>query len=319
MLSKLNMLKKLSKRYSILVVSRDDTSINKLEIKRSHLGLGLAVCLAIIAGLLASLGGMLHFWKAFEATEDLRVKAANFQQESSRLFAKIHDLDDILDRTARLSARVESVFEKNQGLQSAKGPIDEEDWRATLEASQEYYRFEESKWRLGDLNFELDNLKKQMMGTENALNAVFVAQKERLFFWSSIPSIWPVKGWITSKFGIRSLYSRRTGGRSTRWHEGIDIAAPRGTPIQVSADGIVTYVGYRSGYGQTIKIDHGNGLSTIYAHCSSIFVKEGSSVERGMVIAAVGNTGRSTGPHLHYEVRIDDVPVDPMNYVVGDM
>ncbi len=313
------MLKKYSKRYSILVVSRDDTSIKKLEIRRSHLGMFLGMALVLVVGLAASFSSMLHFRQAFRATEDLRAQAANYEQEKSQLFAKIQDMKSMINRTARLSARVESIFEKDRSLQSAKGPIDEEDWRATLEASEKGFEYNENKWRAAELSFELDELATKITGAEKNLNSVFAAQKNRLFFWSSIPSIWPTKGWITSKFGIRRLYSRRTGGRYTRWHEGLDIAAPRGTPIKVSADGIVTFTGYKSGYGKTVKIDHGNGIATMYAHCSSIFVKQGASVERGMIIAAVGNTGRSTGPHLHYEVRVDDVPVDPMGYIVGDM
>ena len=78
----------------------------------------------------------------------------------------------------------------------------------------------------------------------------------------------------------------------------------------------MTFTGYDHGYGQTVRVDHGYGITTVYAHCSSYYVTEGQRVKRGMLIAAIGNTGRSTGPHLHYEVRVDGVPVNPMLYVM---
>ncbi|MCB1215669.1 MAG: M23 family metallopeptidase, partial [Deltaproteobacteria bacterium] len=124
-----------------------------------------------------------------------------------------------------------------------------------------------------------------------------------------LPSLMPVHGIITSGFGWRAY--RRRLGRSRqlgRMHKGIDIAAPRGTPIVASAPGRVYFVGRKNGYGNTVIVDHGNAVHTLYAHNSKIFVEEGDQVARGEKIAAVGSTGRSTGPHVHYEVRVEGVP-----------
>jgi murein DD-endopeptidase MepM/ murein hydrolase activator NlpD len=117
--------------------------------------------------------------------------------------------------------------------------------------------------------------------------------------------IWPVNGPVTSGFGMRW----------GRMHEGIDIAAAAGTPIWAAADGAVIYAGWLGGYGNLVVVDHGNGLATAYAHTSAILVAVGQHVTRGETIALVGSTGHSTGPHLHFEVRVNGVAVDPLLYL----
>jgi murein DD-endopeptidase MepM/ murein hydrolase activator NlpD len=117
--------------------------------------------------------------------------------------------------------------------------------------------------------------------------------------------IWPVSGPVTSGFGMRW----------GRMHEGIDIAASTGTPILASAAGTVIYSGWLGGYGNLVVVDHGDGLATAYAHCSSLLVAVGQQVSQGLTIALVGSTGHSTGPHLHFEVRVNGVAVDPLLYL----
>ena len=131
-------------------------------------------------------------------------------------------------------------------------------------------------------------------------------------FLKSTPTLLPTKGWITSYYGPRkSHYSGRI-----KMHEGLDIGAKPGTRITAPADGIVTFSGKKPGFGYIVQIDHGYGVETIYAHASKLEVKKSQSVKRGMIIARVGNTGLSTGPHVHYEVRVNGTPVDPLYYVL---
>lgn len=120
---------------------------------------------------------------------------------------------------------------------------------------------------------------------------------------------WPVHGPITSPFGMR--VDPVTG--RYQLHSGIDIGARYGVPIQASADGIVLYAGWYGGYGNAIILDHASGLSTLYAHCSAMYVTEHQWIQRGQVIGAVGATGWATGPHLHFEIRVNGVPVDPLS------
>lgn len=113
---------------------------------------------------------------------------------------------------------------------------------------------------------------------------------------------WPVVGWVSSHFGMRD----------GKHHDGVDIAADHGTPIKATMPGRVVFAGSRGSYGLAVILDHGDGLSTLYAHSSKILVTEGEWVNKGQVIALVGNTGRSLGPHLHMEMLINGVPYDPM-------
>jgi murein DD-endopeptidase MepM/ murein hydrolase activator NlpD len=122
------------------------------------------------------------------------------------------------------------------------------------------------------------------------------------------PSIWPATGDVSSPYGLR------WGG--TDFHPGIDIANDAGTPIVATADGIVTAAGWNSGgYGNMVDIDHGNGLMTRYGHAQRVVVTTGQQVKRGQVIAYMGSTGFSTGPHVHYEVRVNGKPVNPSSYL----
>jgi murein DD-endopeptidase MepM/ murein hydrolase activator NlpD len=129
---------------------------------------------------------------------------------------------------------------------------------------------------------------------------------------ANIPSIWPVVGSLRSGVGMRR---NPFGGSSTEFHKGQDISAPMGTPIIAAADGVVVIARRLRGYGNGIYIDHGNGIETRYGHLSRIDVVEGQPVKKGQHLGLVGSTGRSTGPHLHYEVRINGQPTSPLLYL----
>lgn len=130
---------------------------------------------------------------------------------------------------------------------------------------------------------------------------------------SGVPSIWPVDGRVTAGFGERMDPLSGEGA----FHAGMDIAAPSGTIVESTADGIILSAGIDSGYGNAILVDHGSGITTKYGHLSKIFVVVGQEVKRGQVIGAVGTTGKTTGPHLHYEVHIQDTPVNPARFLRG--
>jgi murein DD-endopeptidase MepM/ murein hydrolase activator NlpD len=123
---------------------------------------------------------------------------------------------------------------------------------------------------------------------------------------------WPVEGQLTSPFGERDHVM---GGGGTRFHAGIDLSVPSGTPVQAAEDGIVVFAGYNGAYGRAVKLDHAHGFSTLYAHNSRVLVHVGQHVKAGQVICLSGSTGRSTGPHLHFEVHKDGWPVDPLSHL----
>jgi len=139
------------------------------------------------------------------------------------------------------------------------------------------------------------------------------AIRENRELLASTPSIWPTEGYLTSTFGRRSS----PFGNGTDFHKGIDIANRIGVPVRSTAKGVVTFVGWDGGYGNCIVINHGSNMSTRYAHLQQISVKLGQALNRGDIIGTIGNTGRSSGPHLHYEVRIGGISVNPLRYILN--
>jgi biotin carboxyl carrier protein len=130
-----------------------------------------------------------------------------------------------------------------------------------------------------------------------------------------IPSIMPTAGWLSSAFSLSRFHPILHYARP---HEGIDVSAPMGAPIVAPAGGIVQRVTWETGYGNVLEIDHGDGIVTKYAHCSKIVVRPGQKVKRGQIIANVGSTGLSTGPHVHYEIHVNGKVVDPLTYVLPE-
>ena len=130
---------------------------------------------------------------------------------------------------------------------------------------------------------------------------------------ASTPSVMPTQGWLISNFSHRRLHPLLGYARP---HLGIDVRAARGTPIEAPAGGLVISTSWEGGYGRTVEIDHGWGIITRYAHTSQILVRPGDRVQRGEVIALVGQSGLAEGPHLHYEVRVRGEPVDPLKFIL---
>ncbi|NLP18215.1 MAG: M23 family metallopeptidase [Firmicutes bacterium] len=157
----------------------------------------------------------------------------------------------------------------------------------------------------------LDNVEMQVDTYRENLEEMLTALEKRQDYLEAKPSIWPARGRITSRYG----YRKSPFGSTREFHQGLDIAAPRGTPVLATGAGVVTYAQWRSGYGNTVIIDHGYGFRTFYGHNSSLKVKVGQRVSKGEVIAHMGSTGRSTGSHVHYEVHVNGKPQNPANYL----
>ena len=154
----------------------------------------------------------------------------------------------------------------------------------------------------------LDNIEKSLATKKERLEALHQQLAVKQAELAVTPSIWPSSGDVSSPYGLR------WGG--TDFHPGIDIANDQGTPIVATADGVVTTAGWNSGgYGNMVDIDHGNGIMTRYGHAAQVIVTAGQRVKRGQVIAYMGSTGFSTGPHVHYEVRVNGQPVNPARYL----
>lgn len=148
---------------------------------------------------------------------------------------------------------------------------------------------------------------------EQSFHELTEAIHHRRAKWASTPSVWPVRGWVTSGFGRRM--SPFTG--EPAMHRGVDISVPENTPFVAPANGVVTFTGWDGGLGNAIRINHGFGYETIYGHLNKILVRNGQRVKRGQTIGLVGNTGMSTGPHLHYQVQVNLVATNPLRYILN--
>lgn len=211
----------------------------------------------------------------------LRAENEHQRQELNELSTRVEAVED----TSRRLAEKSGVVHGEAALPGTGGPA------SPLDAKS-----------LAALEEKMNQLEKDMQAYEAVL-------RKRGY----TPSVWPVEGKLESGFGGRR---NPFGGNSYEFHSGQDIDAPWGAPVIAGADGNVTFVGWQNGYGQLVVIDHGGGLTTRYGHLSHIDVSQGQTVTRGQFIARVGSTGRSTGPHLHYEVRINDEPVNPLQYLL---
>lgn len=163
-----------------------------------------------------------------------------------------------------------------------------------------------------EFDFKFARIKEAASRLENNIHELDEYLLDRASMLKSTPTILPAVGWITSYFGHRvSPYAGKV-----KMHEGLDVGAPTGTPIVAPADGIITFAGRKAGFGNFVQIDHGYGIETIYAHAHTVVAENGQRVGRGDMIAKVGSTGYSTGPHLHYEVRVNGIAVDPLYFVL---
>jgi murein DD-endopeptidase MepM/ murein hydrolase activator NlpD len=161
------------------------------------------------------------------------------------------------------------------------------------------------------LKTSLISLSKQTLSQKTEIDESIVSINDRLDYLRCVPSIVPVVAKITCGYGYRK---NPFTSRGSEFHYGVDFGAPYGTKVVATGDGVVLFAGYQAGYGRMVVISHGYGFTTCYAHNSSLLVKKGDKVKRGQAIARVGNTGRSTGTHLHYEVKINGKNVNPAKY-----
>jgi murein DD-endopeptidase MepM/ murein hydrolase activator NlpD len=235
-------------------------------------------------------------------------------------------LDDLRLRIDDLESRIRSVDELARELRDLLGmppseigvggpsPQAVDDGDPWLRLRAEIVAIEQ--WA-GELVFDLDEI-----NTEIQLRAAMVSQTSvprgaslgaDIQYFDSMPMGWPVEGPITSRFGMRASPFAGEGGQEM--HTGIDIAARTGTPVIATGGGTIIVSGDNGGYGLLVVIDHGRGVTTWYGHNSRLLVAPGQRVNAGDVIAEVGSTGRSTGPHVHYEVRVNGVPSDPLPYM----
>jgi murein DD-endopeptidase MepM/ murein hydrolase activator NlpD len=282
------------RHHTIILIPHAHAKLRKWQVTNLQIGIATGAFLLLTLASAFFIGS--HFSAKVNPVEIARLKGENerlrktnltFESSLQRLQGQLTEYED---RTRQL-AIVAGVESLESGVEAGIGG-------GTLTDEVEP----------GDL----PGMENRAAGIAGALDAVEAKLDERLRWISSTPAITPVKGIFTSGFGYRS--DPLTHGRGV--HQGVDIAAAPGQPVRASADGVIVQAGEIGGLGQAVFIAHGFGVTTRYGHMSRIDVRPGQRVKRGDVVGRVGNTGRSTGYHLHYEVRVDGDPVNPLAYIL---
>jgi murein DD-endopeptidase MepM/ murein hydrolase activator NlpD len=298
-----------SQVFTVIVVSDHSQAVRKFRVPRRWLqnGAWAGVGLALVA-LLTSV----HYLTLLSAnSENSTLREENSQLRSKVLLVqeKVAHISATLDRVERFDAKLRTAVTSLQDPERnlAIGPVGtaEPEPLAGGPAPAGEQNVKALPGKLGSLEAEATRSEQSL----RQLQEYFDDQRSLL---ASTPSIWPTRGWVTSDFGTRldPLSADR------KMHEGLDVATPHGQPVRAPSDGVVVFNGVEGGYGKVLVIDHGYGVKTRYGHLSETDVRVGDRVKRGDKVAAVGNTGKSTGPHLHYEVRVNGIPENPRKFIL---
>lgn len=235
--------------------------------------------------------------------EAQRAQIQKYANEINGLKSKLIDLNDF-EKKLRIIANIEKTDIQNS-LFGIGGAIPE-DLDTSIMPSEKHNSL------LRDMNDQVDELDSALDKQDEGFADLYEFIEDQKNMLASTPAIRPTSGWVSSEFGYRT--SPFTGRRT--FHKGLDIANRKNTPIIAPADGVVSFAGPKGNMGNMTVIDHGHGMVTRYGHLSKILKNVGDTVKRGDIIALMGNTGRSTGPHLHYEVRLNGIPVNPVKYIL---
>ena len=307
----------LKKRHYIILVSRDESgTVRKVPVPLHYAYVFVAAAVIgafTITGLAGSYSRMLIKTARFN---QLRNDRDNLQRDYADLQKKEHEKDIQTASLSSLATQVSAIY----GLTASKfgGPMSHMHLgHAAAKAAEaplisdndvNYYKSLHTFYELR--NSALSGAATRAVDGVSGFGSLTPISGTLLV---SSPNLWPVMGPITSSFGQRE--DPITGNGEGEFHPGIDISAPIGTPVRATADGVVRSAQMQNGYGREVILDNGHGVETCYGHMSGFAVMAGQTVVRGQVIGYVGMSGRTTGPHLHYEVRIRNAPVNPHKYL----
>jgi murein DD-endopeptidase MepM/ murein hydrolase activator NlpD len=323
-------------RFSLIVVS-DETSpvrrfeIRKITVKRAVVGAGVAALIGFGVAIdyvrvridNSELGALR------EETTARRAQVADFQRKLEGVDAKLSQLQEF-ERKVRIIANLPGSAASGGAEVTAVGselgdiaeqpggeggpedpfPVEPGSYTPPSRVPRAPEGADEGK-RVSLLHEAAETLGVVAEGQSMSLGELVTALEGKHAFLASSPSIWPAKGWLTSRYGYR--VSPFTG--KPQFHAGLDIAGALGTEVIAPATGRVTFAGKRGPLGNSVVIDHGHGVRTQYGHLNDLRVRVGQTIERGEVVATLGNTGRSTGPHLHYVVEVNGRTKDPLDYI----
>ncbi len=297
----------LNESFTLIVVPNRDAEVKRYNVRKRWVAQALTGAVVLM---LTGVGLTVHYATVVKAAQEnpaLRDENLKLKSELAVLREQLDHIEQQLDRVKQTEQRLFAIAQLSDPQRNlAMGPTEQR----PLVANNEFVRSQEEGADV--LGGRIDKHSAAATRLEQSLNeyqAYFESQKSLL---ASAPAIWPVKGFVTSDYGSRlDPYTQ-----DRVMHAGMDIATEHGKEVVAPADGMVVFAGMEGAYGNVIVIDHGYGVKTRYGHLSAIKVKAGEKVKRRTPIGNVGNTGRSTGPHLHYEVRVNGIAENVRKYLL---
>jgi murein DD-endopeptidase MepM/ murein hydrolase activator NlpD len=306
------------KKLTLLFIDEHGSPVRTMAFSRKW------IYLAVLATLLLGGGagfGYHQFQGLQRTVADLKIYKESTAFQRERIVLQNRQIQEFAQKINGLNAKLVALYDfekkvriianldppKEQVTLFGVGGSPPEDLKANLPLHEDH------KELMRDMHNQVEITDMHAGLQQQSFEALLKKLKAKRSLLAATPSIRPLDGWKTSGFGYRR--SPFTGRREL--HKGLDIAAPKGSPIIAPADGVVTYSSRKGLMGNMITLKHGYGIVTRYGHLSEMLKKKGEKVARGEVIAMVGSTGRSTGPHLHYEVRLNGVPVNPEKYILN--
>lgn len=303
------------KSYTLVVVPDHAAPVRRYRLQKSfvyQVGGGLGALVALF------LGASVHYFQvARDASENriLREENLTLKSQLKSIRERIDHIGSTLDRVERFDQKLRTMTLLSDPQRNlAMGPTSAEPNSLTPPLTDSEFTQKAATDNPKVISSRLDKLTVEATRQEQSLQELQAYFQDQKSLLASTPSIWPARGWVTSDFGSRM--DPYTAERVM--HAGLDIAAPHGKEVMSPSDGTIIFAGLEGGYGNVVVIDHGYGIKTRFGHLAKIDVKAGEHVKRGQVVAEVGNTGRSTGPHLHYEIRVNGIPQNPRKFILED-
>lgn len=330
------------KSITLYLVSNDEHQTKKITLPVSYFKVSAFIIAVVVISLCAGLIDYFGLLAQSIENKKLKIENLNLQKQFQVVEGKLDALQSGLDRVGLMTNKLKLItdtqmkdrserlsFPTQINTDSATAQLKNSDRMTNDEfVAQEplvgsenpvntlkgEVAAEKSTANYSTLVIRIDEAVKDSALKEQSVIELWEMLSDRQSLLASTPNIKPARGPIGSRFGYRI---DPINGKQ-KMHAGVDMTVPPGTPVRAPADGVVSFAGWDEQYGKLISIDHGYGVLTRYAHNSQIYVQVGQKISKYDVISASGSTGRSTGPHLHYEVRVNGVPVNPMNYILDD-
>ncbi len=296
---------------TILIFGHKTSKTRHLRIRRKSIKVGLYLSAFLLLSATFFFCDYVQVKKNAYEVSRLREQAEAQRSQIHFFSSKIEELERQVSKLKDFDKRIRIIANLERGqephpLMGMGGPSPS-DLREKLKNDRD------DKGLIQQMKVDVERLQSEATAQETSLSELEKVLQTKQEILAHTPSVWPVQGWVTSDFGFRT--NPFTG--LTQMHEGIDISNRAGTIVIAPANGFISDIGNDWVHGKFLVISHGFGMTTRYSHLNKVLVKTGQKVKRGEKIAEVGTSGKTTGPHLHYEVRLNGIPVNPMRYILN--